>query len=189
MAKKHKLTKLIVGLGAAAVACKVVFDKVKTTREKFAKEENDSIDDEIRKYNAMADKKVIEIEDESFLGCEVKSVASSTVVDLGLAVFEKDVYINFTSYASAVTIILPEGVNVTCDITKKLAGVKNLVENTDEEGIHTVYVIGKAVLSNVEIIPVNFYIDDDEDIEDDDFEDDDFEDDEDEQVEVSVNKE
>ena len=37
--------------------------------------------------------------------------------------------------------------------------------NVDEEGIHTVYVIGKATLSSVDIIPVNFYVDED-DVED-----------------------
>ena len=57
------------------------------------------------------------------------------------------------------------GVNVACDIEKRIAGVHNLVENVDEEGIHTVYVIGKATLSKVDIIPVNFYVDDD-DVED-----------------------
>ena len=98
-------------------------------------------------------------------GCEIKSVASNTTLDLGLAVFEKDVYINFESVCSNVTIILPEGVNVACDIEKRIAGVHNLVENVDEEGIHTVYVIGKATLSKVDIIPVNFYVDDD-DVED-----------------------
>lgn len=112
------------------------------------------------------------------MGCEVKAVGSKAVIDLGLAVFEKDVYINFSSNASTVTIILPEGVNVTCDVEKKLSGVRNLVENSDEDGVHTVYIIGKAVCSNVEIIPVNFYIDDDdfEDIDDseDDFEDESF---------------
>ena len=77
--------------------------------------------------------------------------------------------------ASTVTIILPEGVNVTCDVEKKLSGVRNLVENSDEDGVHTVYIIGKAVCSNVEIIPVNFYIDDD-DFEDIDDSEDDFED-------------
>ena len=102
----------------------------------------------------------------------LKSVASKTVLDLGLAVFEKDVYINFSSNASSVTIILPEGVNATCDISRKIAGVKNLVDNVDEEGIHTVYIIGKAVCSNVEVIPVNFYVDE-EDEEDSDFVDED----------------
>ena len=86
--------------------------------------------------------------------------------------FEKDVYINFSSNASSVTIILPEGVNATCDISRKIAGVKNLVDNVDEEGIHTVYIIGKAVCSNVEVIPVNFYVDE-EDEEDSDFVDED----------------
>ena len=170
MAKKHGLAKIV--LGVAAVAGKVALDKFKKTKERFVKEENDSLDDEIRKYNAIGEKKVIEVEDEVFAGCELKSVASKTVLDLGLAVFEKDVYINFSSNASSVTIILPEGVNATCDISRKIAGVKNLVDNVDEEGIHTVYIIGKAVCSNVEVIPVNFYVDE-EDEEDSDFVDED----------------
>lgn len=176
MAKKHGLAKVVLGVGAAAVAGKVALDKFKKTKERFVKEENDSLDDEIRKYNAIGEKKVIEVEDEVFSGCELKAVASKTVLDLGLAVFEKDVYINFSSNASSVTIILPEGVNATCDISRKIAGVKNLVDNVDEEGIHTVYIIGKAVCSNVEVIPVNFYVDE-EDEEDSDFVDeDDFDD-------------
>ena len=165
MAKKHGLAKVVLGVGAAAVAGKVAFDKFKQTKERFAKEENDSFDDEIRKYNAIGEKKVIEVEDEVFAGCELKAVASKTVLDLGLAVFEKDVYINFSSNASSVTIILPEGVNATCDISRKIAGVKNLVDNVDEEGIHTVYIIGKAVCSNVYV--------DEEDEEDPDFVDED----------------
>ena len=185
MAKKHGLAKVVLGVGAAAVAGKVAFDKFKQTKERFAKEENDSFDDEIRKYNAIGEKKVIEVEDEVFAGCELKAVASKTVLDLGLAVFEKDVYINFSSNASSVTIILPEGVNATCDISRKIAGVKNLVDNVDEEGIHTVYIIGKAVCSNVEVIPVNFYVDE-EDEEDPDFDDDVIFDEKDGDVEVEV---
>lgn len=171
MAKKGKFAKLVIGAGAVAVAGKVAYNKYKTTKEKFVKEENESVDNEIKKYNAICENKIVEIEDEEFAGCEVKAVASKAVIDLGLAVFEKDVYINFSSTASAVTIILPEGVNATCDIEKTVSGVRNLVDNVDEEGIHTVYIIGKAVASNVEVIPVNFYVDDDDfEDEDDDME-------------------
>ena len=157
--KKNGLLKFAVGVGAAAVAGKVAYDKVKAAKNKLTKEEQDSAELEVRKYNAVCEKRDVEIEDEEFMGCEVKAIASKLTVDLSLAVFEKDVYIN-------VSIILPDGVNVTCDIDKKLAGVHNYVENTDEEGIHTVYIIGKAVLSSVEVIPVNFYVDD-EDVEED----------------------
>ncbi len=73
MAKKHGLAKVVLGVGAAAVAGKVAFDKFKQTKERFAKEENDSFDDEIRKYNAIGEKKVIEVEDEVFAGCELKA--------------------------------------------------------------------------------------------------------------------
>ena len=114
MAKKF--AKTLVGIGAAAVAGKVAYDKYKTVKEAFTKEENESVDAEVKKYNAIFEKKVVEVEDEEFSGCEIKTVGAKAVLDLGLAVFEKDVYINFNSTASTLTIILPEGVNVACDI-------------------------------------------------------------------------
>ena len=164
MAKK-KLAKTIVCLGALGVATKVAYGKYKSTKETYAKEEADSVGDEVKKYNALFEKKVIEVEDEEFTGCEIKAVSSSVVVDLGLASFEKDVYINFTSTASSLTIILPEGVNAACDVTRTASGMRNLIENV-EEGIHTVYIIGKANCSSIEVIPVNFYVDDEDDYED-----------------------
>lgn len=172
MAKKNGLLKFIAVTGACVATAKLVYDKYKETKDKFVKEENDSIDAEIRKYNAIAEKKIVEIEDEEFVGCELKSVCANTTLDLGLAVFEKDVYINFSSYASNVTIILPEGVNVVCDVDRVAAGVRNLVENVKEEGIHTVYIIGKAVATSLEVIPVNFYVDEEDEDEFEDFDED-----------------
>ena len=131
--KKSGIVKAAVGIGAVVVAGKVAYEKYKTTKSRYTKEEQDSADLEVRKYNAICEKKVVEVEDEEFVGCEIKSVASNTTLDLGLAVFEKDVYINFESVCSNVTIILPEGVNVACDIEKRIAGVHNLVENVDED--------------------------------------------------------
>ena len=89
MAKK--LIKTVAGVGAIAVAGKVGYDKYKNVKKQFTQEENDSIDAEIKKYNAIFDKKVVEIEDEEFTGCEVKVIGAKAVIDLGLAVFEKDV--------------------------------------------------------------------------------------------------
>ena len=135
--KKSGIVKAAVGIGAVVVAGKVAYEKYKTTKSRYTKEEQDSADLEVRKYNAICEKKVVEVEDEEFVGCEIKSVASNTTLDLGLAVFEKDVYINFESVCSNVTIILPEGVNVACDIEKRIAGVHNLVENVDEVNNHS----------------------------------------------------
>ena len=172
--KKNGVLKLAVGIGSAAVAGKVAYDKFKAAKSKLTKEENDSAELEVRKYNAVCENRMVEIEDEEFMGCEVKAIASKMTLDLSLAVFEKDVYINFESICANVSIVLPDGVNVTCDIDKKLAKVGNYVENSDEDGIHTVYIIGKADLSKVEVVPVNFYVDDEDDYEDveDDFEED-----------------
>ena len=163
---KNCVLKRAVGIGAAAVAGKVAYDKVKAAKSKLTKEENDSAELEVRKYNAVCENRMVEIEDEEFMGCEVKAIASKMTLDLSLAVFEKDVYINFESICANVSIVLPDGVNVTCDIDKKLAKVGNYVENSDEDGIHTVYIIGKADLSKVEVVPVNFYVDDEDDYED-----------------------
>lgn len=181
--KKNGVLKLAVGIGAAAVAGKVAYDKVKAAKSKLTKEENDSAELEVCKYNAVCENRMVEIEDEEFMGCEVKAIASKMTLDLSLAVFEKDVYINFESICANVSIVLPDGVNVTCDIDKKLAKVGNYVENSDEDGIHTVYIIGKADLSKVEVVPVNFYVDDEDDYEDvEDDSEDDFEEDFDEKA-------
>lgn len=163
---KNKFFKTVVTLGALGVASKVAYDKYKNIKSEFEKEENDSLGTEVKKYNAIFQNKVVEVDDEVFTGCEVKAIGSKAVIDLGLAVFEKDVYIDFTSKASSVTIVLPEGVNVACDIEKRASVINNLVENTDEEGIHTVYVIGTADASRIQIVPVDFYDDDDDDFED-----------------------
>ena len=58
MAKKF--AKTLVGIGAAAVAGKVAYDKYKTVKEAFTKEENESVDAEVKKYNAIFEKKVVE---------------------------------------------------------------------------------------------------------------------------------
>jgi hypothetical protein len=163
---KNKFLKTVLTLSALGVASKVAFDKYKDVKSKFEQEESESLSFEIKKYNAIFQNKVVEVDDEEFTGCEVKAIGSRTVIDLGLAVFEKDVYIDFTSVASSVTIVLPEGVNAACDVDKRVSTVSNLVQNTDEEGIHTVYVIGKAYASKVEVVPVDFYVDSEDDFED-----------------------
>lgn len=163
---KNKFFKTVVTLGALGVASKVAYDRYKNVKSEFEKEENDSLGTEVKKYNAIFQNKVVEVDDEVFTGCEVKAIGSKAVIDLGLAVFEKDVYIDFTSKASFVTIVLPEGVNAACDIEKRASVINNLVENTDEEGIHTVYVIGTADASRIQIVPVDFYVDDEDDFED-----------------------
>lgn len=166
MGKKRFFTKTMVGLTAVAVGAKVAYDKYKIVKDRFEKEENDSLYEEIKKYNAVCTNKIVEVEDDAFAGCEVKTIASKLILDLSLAVFEKDVYINFKSDMSIVKVILPEGVNVTCDIESKASRVHNTVENSAEDGISTVYIIGTAKASNIDVFSAEFYTDDDDDFED-----------------------
>lgn len=94
MAKK-KLLKAAIGVGAVAVAGKVAYDKYKVVKASFDKEEKDSAYDEVKKYNAIFANKLVEVKDEEFTGCEVKSICANTVIDLSFATFEKDTYLNF----------------------------------------------------------------------------------------------
>lgn len=166
MSKKGSFLKTVIGLGSVAVAGKVVYDKYKNTKARYMQEEDEFKDEAVKKYNAIAESKVIEIQDEKFEGCEIKAVAAKVVLDLSLAQIDNDVYINFKSQASSVIIVLPEGINAACDVEKVASSVKNEVVNTEEDGIPTVYVIGTSNISSVDIIPADFYG------EDDDFEDD-----------------
>ncbi len=177
MAKKKSFLKTALGLATVAVAGKVVFDKYKNTKEKFEKEENESASEEIKKYNAVATTKTVEVEDEIFEGCEIKAIASKVIIDLSYATINKDVYINFKSNSSSVLIVLPDGVNATCDIEKVASKVSCEVENSDED-VNTVYIIGKATVSDVEILPFSAFTDveEDEEDEEDDFAEDDTKD-------------
>ena len=157
MAKK-KLLKVAAGVTVAAVASKVAYDKYKDVKTKFDREEQESICDEVKKYNAVATSKTVEIEDEVFSGCEMKAVASKVTLDLSYAVIEKDVYINFDSKFSSVLIVLPDGVNATCDIEKVASSVHCDVDNS-EENVNTVYIIGKSKASSVEILPISAFTD------------------------------
>ena len=50
--KKSGIVKAAVGIGAVVVAGKVAYEKYKTTKSRYTKEEQDSADLEVRKYNA-----------------------------------------------------------------------------------------------------------------------------------------
>ena len=54
MAKKGSLLKTVIGIGSLAVAGKVAYDKYRNTKEKYVKEEKESADDVVKKYNAIA---------------------------------------------------------------------------------------------------------------------------------------
>lgn len=165
MAKKRTFLKAAVGVTAAAVAGKAAYDKYKVVKEKFDQEEEESVCEEVKKYNAVAASKAVEVEDEVFNGCEVKAIASKVILDLSYAVIEKDVYINFKSDFSSVLIVLPDGVNAACDIEKVLSGINNEVENT-EENANTVYIIGKATCSSIEVLPFSAFTDAENDEDD-----------------------
>lgn len=169
MAKKGSFIKTVIGIGSVVVAGKVAYNKYKVTRDKFEKEENESAEDEVKKYNAIATSRTIEYDaNEVFTGCDIKAVGAKVVLDLSVASIEKDVYVNFKTDASSFVIVLPEYVNVVCDVEKVASLVRNEVIN-NMEGCPTVYVMGESKLSVIDVIPVDFYDEADESDDESDF--------------------
>ena len=77
MAKKSKFAKAVVALGAIGVASKIAYDKYKNVKDDFVKEETASAEDDVKKYNAIFEKKVVEVEDNCSLASRAAFSESS----------------------------------------------------------------------------------------------------------------
>ena len=161
----------VLKIGAAAVitgvAVKCGIDKYRQKKLEYIKLEEESKNDLLRKYTAFFDRKLVEIEDGVFEGCELKTFSSKLVLDLSRATLEKDVYISIDVKGTSLTIILPTGQNIKTDINNIFTKVTD-----HSKGIHsgnTIYIIGRAWGSNIEIAPESVYMDDDIKEEYDDF--------------------
>lgn len=155
------LLKLVIGAAAVGVAVKVGRDKYKSKKKQYEDEELESSRDLIKKYTAFFDRKLVEVPEGPFEGCELKAFSSKLTLDLSRANIEKDVYISFSAKGSSLSIITAKGVSVVCDITDNLSRIRNHSEKK-EAGKPTIYLIGNAVGSTIEIVPENVYLDDDE---------------------------
>lgn len=167
MSFTSKLLKFTVAAVIAGVAIKYGTDKYRQKKKEYAKMEEESKNDLLRKYTAFFDRKLVEIEDGSFEGCELKSFSSKLVLDLSRAVLEKDAYISIDVRGTSLTVILPVGQSVKTDINNIFTKVTNHVRGTGSD--NTIYIIGRAWGSNIEIAPETVYMDDDVKEEQDDF--------------------
>lgn len=167
MSKRHSVLKTALGLALAAGAAKIGYDQYKKTKEKFADSEQESESDLIHKYNTLFERRVVEADDDIFQGCEINASGAHFILDLGRAKFTKDVYISLSAKCSSVKIILPQGVSAQCDVTETASKVSNYAENPDDETQFRIYIIGDALCSSIEVIPMSFYADDDFDVDED----------------------
>ncbi len=167
MSFTSKLLKFTAVAVIAGVAIKYGTDKYRQKKKEYAKMEEESKNDLLRKYTAFFDRKLVEIEDGYFEGCELKSFSSKLVLDLSRAVFEKDAYISIDIKGTSLTVILPAGQSVKTNINNIFTRVTDHVQRVKSD--NTVYIIGKAWGSNIEIAPESVYMDDDVKEELDDF--------------------
>lgn len=92
MAKKSKFAKAVVALGAIGVASKIAYDKYKNVKDDFVKEETASAEDDVKKYNAIFEKKVVEVEDEEFMAVKLRQSVQRQLSTLDLQ-YLKGMYI------------------------------------------------------------------------------------------------
>ncbi len=163
-----RILKIAIGAAALGIAVKLGYDKYKEKKKEYRKEEEDTKDDIIRKYTAFFDRKLVEVEEGPFEGCELKAFSSKLILDMSRAKLEKDIYVSFDAKGSNLSIILPPGVNTNVDIARNLSRINNYSEKR-AKNLHTVYIIGNAIGSSVEIVPENVYLDNDEEEENEDF--------------------
>lgn len=156
-----KIFKLIALTAIAGLSIKLVSDKYKKLKREYAQEEEESLADPIKKYTAFFERRLVEVPKGEFRGCELKSFHSKLVLDLSRTTISKDVYISFTAKFSNISIIVPSNVNAKLDINKILGDLMNYADNLGDEA-PIVHVLGNSMASNIEILPENVYIDDEE---------------------------
>ena len=167
MSFTSKFLKFTAAAVIAGVAIKYGTDKYRQKKKEYARMEEDSKNDLLRKYTAFFDRKLVEIEDGPFEGCEIKSFSSKLVLDLSRAVLEKDVYISINVKGTSLTVILPAGQSVKTDINNIFTKVSNHAQRGKSDNV--IYIIGRAWGSNIEIAPESVYMDDDVKVEQEDF--------------------
>ena len=159
MSVTGKVIKFGAAAAVAGVAIKLGYDKYKQKKQEYHDMEYETRNDPIRKYTAFFDRKLVEVEEGPFEGCEIKAFSSKLVLDLSRVTIEKDIYISFDIKGTSLTVIFPAGAGVRTDISNIMTKVTNHLERSEDKA--TFYFIGKGVASNIEIIPENLYMDDD----------------------------
>lgn len=156
-----KIFKLIALTAVAGLSIKLLSDKYKKLKREYAQEEEESFADPIKKYTAFFERRLVEVPEGEFRGCELKALRSKLVLDLSRTDISKDVYISFTAKFSNISIIVPGSVKAEIDINKVFGDLMNYADNLGDDA-PIVHVLGNSIASNIEILPENIYIDDEE---------------------------
>ncbi|MBS4900417.1 MAG: hypothetical protein KHZ87_06635 [Clostridiales bacterium] len=159
-----KLFKVIALAAVAGLSVKLISDKYKKLKREYAQEEEGSLSDPIKKYTAFFERRLVEVPEGEFRGCELKALHSKLVIDLSRTSIEKEVYISFTAKMSNISIIVPSKVRAELDVNKTFGDLMNYADNAGDDA-PVIHVIGNSIASNIEILPENIYIDDEEEEE------------------------
>lgn len=154
--KKGKVLKTVgaaaVVAGSAVAITKVAKDKINSCKEQYEKDEAEARTTGQLRYNIMASDRTIIIKEQEIEGFDVKCTMSNVILNMEEQEFLEDAYLGFESHMSNVKIIVPENINVVVDVKGNMSKVKNNVVNLAQEEVKTLYIIGTATLSSVEVV-------------------------------------
>ena len=127
-----KLFKVIALAAVAGLSVKLISDKYKKLKREYAQEEEGSLSDPIKKYTAFFERRLVEVPEGEFRGCELKALHSKLVIDLSRTSIEKEVYISFTAKMSNISIIVPSKVRTELDVNKTFGDLMKIPPTTEK---------------------------------------------------------
>lgn len=105
----------------------------------------------MRSCTAVLSRKTDDSTDETFCGADYTAVLGTVESDITKAYYERDVIIKTKNVLGNISISVPAGVNVKVTSHSLFGGVKNPVQNSENNQI-TIYIEAICLLGNVEII-------------------------------------
>ena len=105
----------------------------------------------LKSCTAIFSRKTDDCTDEFFGGAEYVAVLGTVDSDISKAFYEKDVLIKAKNILGNVNISVPNGVNVKITSHALFGGVKNPVNNSENNQV-TIYIEAYCLLGNVEIL-------------------------------------
>ena len=143
--KAGKFALIVVVMSAVFCAILKLIDFIKSGRS-----DKENPKREYKEFFNFLGAKKFKIDDHDISGIIVHNILGATCIDLSEATFKEDAFISLSTFASAVTITVPEGINVRFDGLVNKTAVENYAETADASA-PTVYVASKCNFSAVRI--------------------------------------
>lgn len=145
---RKKLGKLALILALIAAITAAVLKLIEFIKRKRSEKTNPTRDFKV--FVNMLGAQSFKVDDQNISGVVLKSLIGATSLDLSNASFKQDAFISLNSAFSAITITVPEGINVKVDGLFTKTTIENFAQS-DDNSLPTLYVAAKCKFTAVRI--------------------------------------